>query len=202
MASHLATSQRVSNRRFRDATGWRPASPNVDVGFRKLVRALGVEPLPPLATRLLLWILAFSAFGVGVQAAFFPRSFYDDFPMGRGWVALDGAYNEHLVRDVGALNLTLLVLTIAALLFGTRRLTRITALAWLAYGLPHFVYHARHLSMMDMGAGEKVALLGSLATTVVVPLLLLLWPSPSADALPGAGLSSPREAGAVRVPRT
>ena len=34
--------------------------------------------------------------------------FYDDFPgLGRSWVAADGPYNEHLVRDVGALNLAL-----------------------------------------------------------------------------------------------
>jgi nucleoside-diphosphate-sugar epimerase len=201
-ASHLAPSQRVSNRRFRDATTWRPASPNVEVGFRKLVRAMGVEPVAPPGTRLLLWILAFSAVGVGVQAAFFPRSFYDDFPMGRGWVALDGAYSEHLVRDVGALNLTLLVLTIGALLSGTRRVTRITGIAWLAYGVPHFVYHARHLSMMDLSGGEKTALLGSLAVTVVAPLVLALWPGRSPDAVGAAGLTSPREAGTVRVSRT
>ena len=34
----------------------------------------------------------------GLQAAFWPRSFYDDFPIGRSWVAMTGgAYNEHLV---------------------------------------------------------------------------------------------------------
>ena len=45
--------------------------------------------------------------GVGLQALFTPRSFYDDFPLGRGWVAMDGPYNQHLVRDVGSLNLAL-----------------------------------------------------------------------------------------------
>ena len=71
----------------------------------------------------MLWILAFSAFGVGVQAEFFPRSFYDDFPFGRGWVAMDGRYNEHLIRDFGALNLALLVLTIGAIVVGTRAIS-------------------------------------------------------------------------------
>ena len=53
--------------------------------------------------------------GVGLQALFAPRSFYDDFPIGRGWVAMDGPYNQHLVRDVGSLNLALVVLVFAAL---------------------------------------------------------------------------------------
>jgi hypothetical protein len=35
----------------------------------------------------------------GLQAAFAPRSFFDDFPLGRGWISSGGeAYNEHLVR--------------------------------------------------------------------------------------------------------
>ena len=43
---------------------------------------------------------------VGLWATASPESFYDDFPgMGRVWVAVDGPYNEHLVRDVGGLNL-------------------------------------------------------------------------------------------------
>ena len=111
-----ATSRRRNGCRtgaFREATGWRPASPSVRVGLsasssrRDAHRAGAARPW----SRLMLWILAFSAFGVGVQAAFFPRSFYDDFPFGRGWVAMDGRYNEHLIRDVGALNLALLVVT-------------------------------------------------------------------------------------------
>ena len=57
----------------------------------------------------MLWILAVSAFALGVQAEFTPRAFYDDFPFGRGWVAMDGRYNEHLIRDFGALNLALVV---------------------------------------------------------------------------------------------
>src|SRR5437879_910064 len=100
IAGYLTASQRVSNRRFREATGWRPGSPSVREGFAKVTHALGVPRALPGRVRLMLWVLAFSAFGVGVQAAFFPRSFYDDFPMGRGWVAMDGRYNEHLVRDV------------------------------------------------------------------------------------------------------
>jgi nucleoside-diphosphate-sugar epimerase len=172
MASYLTASQRVSNARFRDASGWHPGSPSVREGFPKLVREMRVEPALPGRVRLMLWILVVSAFGVGFQAAFFPRSFYDDFPFGRGWVAMDGRYNEHLIRDVGALNLALLVLTVGALWVGTRAIARITALSWLAYSIPHWVYHLRHLSMPMSGA-EKVAVMVSLSVPILAALLIL-----------------------------
>jgi hypothetical protein len=171
-AQHLAVSQRVSNRRFREATGWQPMSPSVRAGYPKVVAQMRVEPALTGWTRLMLWILAFSAFGVGVQATFFPRSFYTDFPFGRGWVAMGGLYNQHLVRDVGALNLALFVVTAAAIVVSTRALAKTAALAWLAYSVPHFVYHLRHLSM-PMTGGEKVVLVGSLAVTVIAPLVIL-----------------------------
>ena len=40
----------------------------------------------------------------GLQAAFAPRSFFDDFPLGRGWISVGHtASDEHLVRDVGGI---------------------------------------------------------------------------------------------------
>ena len=49
----------------------------------------------------------------GLQAAFAPRSFFEDFPIGRGWISAgDANYDEHLVRDVGALFLALIVVTL------------------------------------------------------------------------------------------
>jgi len=144
------------------------------VGYPKLVRALGVERALGGYTRLILWLLAFSAFAVGVQATFFPRSFYDDFPLGRGWVAMDGRYNEHLIRDVGELNLALFVVTIAAVVVASMVMVRVAALAWLVSALPHFVYHLRHLTM-DMAGAEKAGMMVSLALPVI-GALILLWP--------------------------
>ena len=55
-------------------------------------------------TRVLLIIVGIGNAVVGLWAAVAPQSFYDDFPgAGRHWVAVDGPYNEHLVRDVGVL---------------------------------------------------------------------------------------------------
>lgn len=165
-ASYLAASQRVSNERFRSATGWRPASSSVRIGFPKLVRELRVEPALRGWTRLLLWILAISAFSIGVQAEFSPRNFYTNFPFDRGWVAMDGRYNEHLIRDFGALNLALFALTVCAIFVGTRTIARVAAATWIVYSVPHLVYHLRHLSMPMPGA-EKVVMIVSLAAPIL-----------------------------------
>ncbi len=111
-ASELGLSRRVSNNRFRDATGWAPLSPNRAVGMRKVVAEMGVERALRSRTRVSLWLLALSALTLGLYAEFTPRAFYDNFPFGRGWVAMDGPYNEHLIRDFGALNLALFVVTV------------------------------------------------------------------------------------------
>src|SRR3954471_13364403 len=97
-------------------------SPRRPVGRPNVrVRSRAGRPSPPrsgrvlmadqrisLAERVVLALLAFTSAGIGVWAAFAPRAFYDKFPgLGQVWVAVDGPYNEHLVRDFGALNLAL-----------------------------------------------------------------------------------------------
>ena len=68
-----------------------------------------------LVERAILIYLTFAGLLVGVWATLFPQSFYDDFPgAGRVWVSVDGPYNQHLIRDVGALNLALAVVAIVA----------------------------------------------------------------------------------------
>jgi len=116
-----------------------------------------VTPLRKIA----LVVIAGGALLVGVWAQLFPRSFYDDFPgAGRVWVAVDGPYNEHLVRDVGGLQLALALVAIVALVSGSVLVARVAGGAALVYGVPHLVYHAVHLDAFD--TGDKVALVGSL----------------------------------------
>lgn len=123
--------------------------------------------------RLLLAILVISSALVGFWAQLFPRSFYDDFPgAGRHWVAMDGPFNEHLVRDVGALNLALGVLTLVAFITLTRLLVRVVAVAWLVYGIPHVAYHVGHLSMFD--TVDQIGIVVSLGGMVLVALVLLV----------------------------
>jgi hypothetical protein len=120
-----------------------------------------------------LTLLAGTALLVGVWAQFFPRGFYTSFPgVGRQWVAVDGPYNEHLVRDVGGLNLALAVVTIVALVHRTAVLVRTAALAWLVYSVPHLVYHSAHLDLYD--DTDVVLMIVSLAIAVVLPAWLFL----------------------------
>ena len=99
-------------------------------------------------TRVLLWVLAFFGALPGVWAAFFPESFYSDFPGVRpGWVSADGPYNEHLIRDVGAMFLALGVLAALAAIGGQLRAARLAGAAWLVFNALHFAYHVRHLGV-------------------------------------------------------
>ncbi len=101
---------------------------------------------PERMVRVALGLLTVVALQVGLWATFAPRAFYDDFPgAGRIWVAADGPYNEHLVRDVGELNLALAVVTIVALVTLGRTVVMAVAGAWIVYSVPHWIYHLRHL---------------------------------------------------------
>jgi hypothetical protein len=133
-----------------------------------------------MTTRVLLIVIAVGNGAVGFWASIAPESFFDNFPGGgRQWVAVDGPFNEHLVRDVGVLNLALGAVVLAALLRPTRYLLQVAAGAELIYSLPHFLYHAAHLDLF--GSGDKVALMGSLSVTVIAPILLLVRSSRASD---------------------
>lgn len=62
-----------------------------------------------------MFVLAVPAAYVGGWALLAPRSFFTSFPgLGYHWLVVDGPFNAHLVRDVGALYLALLVLIVGA----------------------------------------------------------------------------------------
>ena len=132
-----------------------------------------------LIQRAILIYLTLSGLLVGVWATFFPQSFYDDFPgSGRVWVAVDGPYNEHLVRDVGSLNLALAVAAIVAFVTLSRAAVIAAGGAWLAYGLPHLVYHLRHLDVLDDADQLAVAFTLSLNVLVAALVLWTAWRNP------------------------
>ena len=86
-------------------------------------------------------------------------------------------YNEHLVRDVGALNLALLVLLAAAAWTLTRELVAVAAMASLVWGAPHLVYHV--FSTEGLVASDVALSIGGLAVFVVLPLSVLVFPPAS-----------------------
>jgi hypothetical protein len=121
--------------------------------------------------RIVLLILLVTAVLPGLWAVLAPRSFYDSFPgIGLHWVAADGPYNRHLVTDVGAMYLALVVVTGGAL----RRpeWARLAGAAWLAFGVPHWLYHSAHLGLF--GTLDQVLNEVALAGSVVLALLLLV----------------------------
>jgi hypothetical protein len=121
-------------------------------------------------------VIAFSTGLVGIWATVAPTSFYEDFPgAGRVWVAVDGPYNEHLVRDVGTLNLALAFVAVVALITGSTLVARAAGGAALIYGVPHLLYHATHLDPYD--SGDKVALIFSLSIAVLAAVLAVAAPT-------------------------
>ena len=121
-----------------------------------------------MAGRIGRWSLALIAvfmLPTAVQATLAPRSWFDEFPLGRGWIAAEGGtYDEHLVRDVGVLFLALVLVTAWAA--WRAEAMRAVAIAWIVQGVLHLVYHIGHLD--GLGTADQIALVGSL---VSIPLL-------------------------------
>ncbi|UYZ61773.1 hypothetical protein [Hymenobacter weizhouensis] len=141
------------------------------------------SPLP-LWVRLNLWYLVISNVFPGVWAAFGPQSFYDFFPdfgLGLRWVASDGPYNEHLIRDVGAFFLSVSILPLLALLRPRLVAVRAVPLCLLLFNGLHLAYHLGHLHMVTPvnRYTSIAALIGSLVLTVT------LWLAPT-DSTPAA----------------
>ena len=149
--------------------------------------------------RLLLWVLAISGLAVGIQALFAPQYFYDEFPFGRGWVAMDPPFNEHLIRDVGAFNLALAAITMVAIAIRSPLAARLAGLAWLVVSVPHALFHVAHLDGFD--AGDAVGVVIGTLGPAVLGLLVMVLPTaprrtldPVAPASPASSTSpTPKE---------
>jgi hypothetical protein len=125
-----------------------------------------------LITRIALGGLGAVGLIVGAWAAFAPESFYNDFPgLGRTWVAVDGPYNEHLVRDVGQLFLAMTVVTAVAVVHPLTLLVRAVAAGWLVQSVPHFLYHLANADIYE--TSDQILNLTSLALAVVMAVVAL-----------------------------
>jgi AhpD family alkylhydroperoxidase len=121
---------------------------------------------------------------IGLWALLAPRGFYDDFGPGGGWVSALGAYDEHLVRDVGGLFIGLGVLMIVAAVRGRRSLTLTAVAVWLIFAVPHAIYHA--LNLGPYTTADAIANAATLGWTVLAPILVLLMLRSPARARPAA----------------
>ena len=125
-----------------------------------------------LIRRIVLVLTALVGLLVGLWAAVLPHSFYDSFPgFGLMWVSVDGPFNEHLIRDVGALYLALAAGGIVAALASSGAATRVIAVAWIVFSAPHLLYHSLHLG--GLAPLDAIAQPIALALTLVLPIPLL-----------------------------
>jgi len=127
---------------------------------------------PRAAFRAILGVLAAVQTVNGFYALLAPRSFYEDFPAGRGWVEALPAYSEHLVRDVGGLFLATAVVLAAAAVWLERRLVLVALVSFLAFSIPHTTYHLFNLD--GISTGDAIAEAVSLLLMVIAPLALLV----------------------------
>ncbi len=120
-----------------------------------------------------LTILTASAGYVGGWATLSPGSFYDSFPgLNRTWISIDGPFNEHLVRDVGAFYLALAAAGVLALWWRERHVTIVTVAAWTVFSTPHLAYHLLHAHELE--TMDAVGQTFSLAVTLLLAVFVLV----------------------------
>lgn len=126
--------------------------------------------------RVALGYLAFAGLQIGGWALFAPESFYNGFPgFGRGWIAVDGPYNEHMTRDMGALQLALAFVFVAAAVRLDLTLVRIAAVAAMVWGVPHLIYHIFNIDGLTVA--DQIGIFGGLGFYVFLPVALLFMAS-------------------------
>jgi len=126
--------------------------------------------------RVLLALTVILGLYVGVWAELFPRAFYTSFPgFGRHWISLAGAYDEHLIRDVGCFYLALTAVSIAGIIARSATPGRIAGLGWAVFGVLHLAYHVTHL---NGSATDKIGNVVSLGIGAILGIALL-WPPKS-----------------------
>ena len=130
------------------------------------------DRLPANPYRYGLLLVAFGQLGATVQALVSPRSFYEDFPFGRGWVQAYPAYNDHLIYDYGAYTLGAVVALVIAAIWLDRRVVQVVSVSWLVSATIHFVNHV--LTVDRYGTGDAIANLSGLFLFVAVPGVLLI----------------------------
>ena len=125
------------------------------------------------AIRLGLLLLGIPQLGIGLWAIADPTGWFDTFPGGgHNWLPEFGPYNEHLAVDAGAGLFAAGVVAVAAAVMLERRVVQVAMAAFLAWSVPHALWH---LTALDeaLDGGDDVANVLALAYTVVLPVVLL-----------------------------
>jgi hypothetical protein len=130
--------------------------------------------------RVLLALEAVGLLSTSIWPLVSPRGFYDNFPgAGHHWIDINGPYNEHFLRDFGALNAALLVVLLYAFWKLTPSLVQASALALIVYGVPHVIYHLNHLDVYT--GSDKVNGVAPLILQIIGGVILLWLSSRPTD---------------------
>ena len=117
--------------------------------------------------RTALLVLAALELTLGVWTSFFSRSFYEDVPT----VDWTPPYSEHLFRDFGGATLGLAVIILAAAFWLDRRLVILALVSYLAFSVPHSIFHSEHLT--GDSPGWSAVLLTFVILSVLLPVLVI-----------------------------
>jgi hypothetical protein len=122
-----------------------------------------------------MWFLTFVELAVGLVATLAPRTFYDYVP----WVDLAPPFSDHLMRDYGAMNLALGLVTVVAAITMDRRMVRTALVGYLLFAVPHLLFHVTHHDhyTASQALGETTAL--TIAVLLPLALLALTWRIPA-----------------------
>ena len=114
---------------------------------------------------------------IGVWAVIAPKSWFESFPgFDPRLVAAEPPYNEHLATDVGAGFVATGVALLVAAVWANRAAMRIALIAFVAFTLPHVVYHSTHPS--DALTGIENGLNVATLTNGLVLATVFAWGLP------------------------
>src|SRR5262249_294473 len=92
-------------------------------------------------------------------------------------------FSEHLMRDYGAMNLALGLVTVVAVFTMDRRMVRTALTAYLTFAIPHLLFHVMHHD--DYSTSHPVSETTALTLAMLLPgaLLTITWRIPSPTGL-------------------
>jgi len=118
--------------------------------------------------RIGLVILFLDELVVGMWNALAPESFYLNFPT----VDLTPPFSEHYARDFGWATLGIAFLLLLAIITPKAHFVIPATVAYLIFGIPHFVFHVTELD--DFTPGEAIALTVANAFVALLGIAVVL----------------------------
>lgn len=122
--------------------------------------------------RVVLLLIGVPQLAIGLWALISPSGWYDTFPgAGNQWLPAYGPFNEHFAVDIGSTFVALGLALVIAAVWLDRRAVQLALIAYLAYSVPHFIYHLGADSALD--SGDQIANGAGIGLAVVTAALLL-----------------------------